>query len=69
MLKGYRTIIFNVIMSGIMVVKLWNPEAEMPDAASIDAAIGHADAAIAAFWGLGNMVLRSITNTPMGKKD
>lgn len=69
MLKGYRTIIFNVAMSAIMVIRLWNPEAEVPDAASVDAAIGHVDAAIAAVWGLGNMLLRAITNTAMGKKE
>jgi hypothetical protein len=69
MLKGYRTIIFNVIMTGVMILKMWQPEAEVPGAEEIGGALDAIDAALVAAWGVGNMIFRAITNTAIGKPE
>lgn len=69
MLKGYKTIIFNVIMTVVMILSLWNPGSEVPDAATVGNTLDVLDAAIAAIWGLGNGLLRAVTTTPIFKKE
>lgn len=68
-MKGYRTIIFNVLMTSVMFVNLWNPTAEMPDAAAMNAGLDVVDGAITFIWGAGNAILRAITNSPMFKAE
>ena len=67
MLKGYRTIIFNVVMTALMVLKMWKPEIEIPGGEEISAGLDMVDAAMAFIWGLGNLFFRAITDTPVGK--
>jgi hypothetical protein len=69
MLKGYKTAIFNAVMTVVMVLRLWNPDAELPDADTVSQGLDTIDAAIAAIWGTGNMILRAITDTPIFKKE
>lgn len=68
-MKGYRTIIFNVIMTALMVLSVFNPEAETPSEAEVGNAIDAVEGAIAAVWGVGNVILRAITTTKIGSKE
>ena len=68
-MKGYKTIIFNTLMTVVAVVKALNPDTEAPSAEDLQAAVDSVDAAIAAVWGIGNVILRAITNSPIFNKD
>ena len=68
MLKGYRTIIFNVVMTALMVLKMWKPDIEIPGAEEISGGLDMLDAGLAFVWGLGNLFFRVITNTAVGQK-
>ena len=67
MLKGYRTIIFNVIMTALMILKMWQPETEIPGGEEISTGLDMVDAAIAFVWGIGNLIFRAITDTSIGE--
>ena len=71
MLKGWRTIVFNAVMTLIMTLSLWSPEqaANLPGVEQVNELINESEKLIATIWGFGNVVLRAITNTPLGKKD
>lgn len=71
MLKGYRTVVFNLIMSAIMIVSLWSPEAatQLPGIEEVNEALNKFEELIALVWGMGNVFLRAITNTALGKKE
>ena len=69
MLKGYKTIAFNVIMSLVTVIALFNQGAELPDAETVRGGLDAVDTAIAAVWGIGNIILRAVTDTPVFKKE
>lgn len=68
MFKGYRTLIFNAIMTILMVTRVWKPEAELPDAEAVGGAIDALTVALATVWGIGNAIFRAVTDTPIGKK-
>lgn len=58
-LKGWRTILFNLIMMVAVAVGVnWSP----------DQVTAYIDA-IALIWGGGNAILRAVTNTPLGKSE
>ena len=67
-LKGFKTIAFNVIMLIVMGVRVINPEAELPDEAAVEATVNTLDAGLTALWGIGNVFLRGITDSPIFKK-
>ena len=71
MLKGWRTIAFNGVMTLIMILSLWSPEeaGNFPGVEQINEALNEAEKLVATIWGMGNVVLRAITNTPLGKKE
>lgn len=69
MLKGYKTVIFNVIMGLIMMIRALNPDAEVPGDESVNAAIDALDVTLTALWGIGNLILRAITTSPVFKKE
>lgn len=69
MFSGYKTIIFNLVMGAVMLVKSLNPEAEMPDEATINSTIDMGLAALAAIWVAGGLILRAITDSPIFNKD
>lgn len=71
MLKGYRTIVFNAIMLAVMVLAqqgVITPE-QSPDGEAVNAFLDNLDAVLAALWGIGNVGLRMVTNTPVGQKE
>ncbi len=68
-LKGYKTIIFNVLMSLTMVIRLWKPEVELPEATAVSGALDSLDAALSAIWGVGNIWLRAVTDTKILSKN
>ncbi len=68
-LKGFKTIAFNVIMVVVMGVRVINPEAELPDEAAVEATVMSLDAALTAVWGIGNIILRAITDSPIFSKE
>lgn len=67
-MKGYRTIVFNSIMTALMVLKIFNPEAEVPGAEEVGGTVDAIFVAMTAVWGTGNMILRALTTTRMGSK-
>jgi hypothetical protein len=69
MFKGYRTIIFNVAMALIVIVKAIFPDAEVPDGATVDSALAATEQVILAVTLIGNLILRAFTTTPIFKKD
>ena len=66
-MKGYKTIAFNILMSVIAIVSLWNPDAELPDAATVQSGLDATETAIVSVWGIGNLILRAVTNSPIFK--
>lgn len=69
MLKGYRTVIFNVTMTVIMALSVWQPDAQVPTAADVNTALQYLEEAVALFWGVGNLALRAVTNTSIFNKE
>lgn len=68
-LKGYRTIIFNLIMTAIMALSLWMPQQHFPDATVVNIFLDHLQEVAIAVWSAGNFILRFITTTPVFKKE
>lgn len=68
MLQGYKTVIFNVLMGIIMLVRALNPDATVPGEESLHGAVDALDVALTAVWGVGNVILRAITSSPIFKK-
>lgn len=69
MFKGYKTIVFNVVMGLVLFIRAMSPESELPDAESVEGAVDAVGAAFAAVWGIGNVILRAITDSPIFKKE
>lgn len=68
MLKGFKTIAFNLVMTIVMAVRVLSPEAELPDEAAVQATVNVVDAALTAIWGIVNILLRAVTDSPIFKK-
>lgn len=68
MFSGYRTVVFNIVMAIIALVHALNPSAELPGADQITSGIDMFLAALAVVWGIGGVVLRAITSSPIFKK-
>ena len=70
-IKGWKTILFNIIMTVVMLISVWGGfgDAPAPTGEDIQSAIDQLDAAIAAIWGIGNLILRAITNTSIFKRE
>jgi hypothetical protein len=68
-MKGWKTVLFNAVMVVIALVTTLNPDAEKPDAAAVQGAIDTGEAAFATIWGVGNVILRALTNSPIFKKE
>lgn len=72
MFKGYRTIAFNAIMTLLMLTRIWSygePPEGLPSAADVERTLDLIDAALVAAWGLGNSVLRAVTDTPIFRNE
>jgi hypothetical protein len=68
-MKGYRTIIFNVIMAGLAALRILSPESILPSDVDVNAALTAVDEAIAAVLVIGNLILRAFTDSKIGKKE
>ena len=70
-MKGYKTIVFNVIMSVIMLATMWNPDAasSLPDASQVSGLMAQAETWITVVWGIGNGLLRAVTSTAIFKSE
>lgn len=68
-LKGYRTLIFNLAMGVLLAIRGFYPDAELPDAPAVEAAIGAFLDSLEVLIVLGNVILRALTTTPIGKKE
>lgn len=62
-MKGWRTVAFNILMAVIMGWNLLMPEKMI----EIDQAT--LDTLLTTLWGVGNVVLRALTNTQIGKSE
>jgi len=67
-MKGFKTLVFNSVMAIIMLVRVFSPEAELPDAVTVEAAAVSLDQALGAFTVIVNVILRAVTNSPIFKK-
>lgn len=68
MLQGYRTIVFTLIMAALTTWRVLDPTAELPDETAINGAVDTVLLAITTVWGVGAIILRAVTKTPLGKK-
>ncbi len=70
-MKGFKTVIFNVIMSAVMLVSMWNQESasSLPSAIEVSGLMDQAETWITAVWGIGNVILRAVTSTVIFKKE
>lgn len=68
-LRGFKTVLFNIIMTVVMAMQLWFPGAEVPTADQVNSAVGGLELFLTLAWGLGNVVLRAVTNTQIFKKE
>lgn len=66
-MKGYKTVIFNLLMMVIGVIAVLNPHAQLPAGADVQSAIDASAVAYSAVWGIGNLILRAVTDTPIFK--
>lgn len=69
MLKGWRTVVFNGIMLIAMIGTQsgWWTSEEAPTGESVNVFLDNLDGVLTFVWGLGNIGLRMVTNTPVGK--
>ena len=69
-MKGYRTIVFNIIMAALMMLSTFGVLApsDTPDGSTVDALLDHVDALIASGTVIVNLILRFKTDTKVGSK-
>ena len=61
-MKGYRTIIANILMAVVSIAAIWG--IDIPAEAQQQIVTG-----IVAVIGVVNLILRSVTTTPIGRKE
>lgn len=68
-MKGWRTVAFNALMTVVAVLAYSHAgdPSELPDANAINAALDAVEGFIPFVWGLGNVILRAVTDTPIFK--
>lgn len=69
MMKGFRTVIFNIVMVIVMVIKAVYPESELPDEETVASTVDAVEVAIGMVWSTGNLILRAVTDSPIFKKE
>ena len=67
-MKGYKTIVFNVLMVAIAIAHALNPDAVLPSGDAVQGATDQTVVALSALWGVGNVILRAVTNSTIFKK-
>jgi len=66
--KGYKTIAFNVIVGLLLVWRAVRPADEIPSSEQVSALLDSLYASLDAILVVGNLVLRAMTNTALGRK-
>lgn len=66
--KGYKTIAFNVIVGLLLVWRAVRPADEIPSSEQVSALLDSLYASLDAILVVGNLVLRAMTNTSVGRK-
>ena len=67
-IKGYKTVIFNVTVGLLMVWRATDQSVVLPDETQVNAALDAVFSILDPLAVVGNMVLRAVTNTAVGKK-
>lgn len=67
-MKGYRTVLFNGIMTLGMAITVWTGHDTKDEVTALTSNIDLIQGALTAIWGVGNMWLRTITDSPIFKK-
>lgn len=67
-LKGYRTVIFNVIMGLLLIWRSVAPADEIPTDSQVQTLVDTVFSALDAILVVGNILLRKVTDTPLGQK-
>ena len=68
LVKGYKTVVFNVLIGLLMVWKAVSPESELPTPDMLNGLLDSLYASLEAILVVGNIVLRAVTNTAVGRK-
>jgi len=68
LVKGYKTVVFNVLIGLVMVWKAVSPESELPTPEMLNGLLDTLYASLEAILVVGNIVLRAVTNTAIGRK-
>jgi hypothetical protein len=68
LVKGYKTVIFNVLIGLVMVWKAVSPESELPTPEMLSGLLDTLYASLEAILVVGNIVLRAVTDTAIGRK-
>jgi hypothetical protein len=68
LVKGYKTVVFNVLIGLVMVWKAVSPESELPTPEMLNGLLDTLYASLEAILVVGNIVLRAVTNTALGRK-
>jgi len=66
--QGFKTIVFNVVMTLVAVVLAINPELAI-DPGTVSQGLDAIWAGLAVFWGAGSVILRWLTTTPIFTKE
>ena len=67
-LKGWKTILFNLVMGSMLLIRVVIPSAELPDDTAVHSVIDGLDQFLIVAMPVGNMILRAITNSSIFKK-
>lgn len=67
-MKGFRTIVFNLILFLFAAIRVAYPEWVSPETGDVNAFLDKIDASFVSLLAIGNIVLRFITSTPIFKK-
>ena len=67
-MKGFKTVAFNIAMTVVALVKIFNPDAELPDEAAVQASVDLVEVGFLSGWGTVNLILRGLTDSPIFKK-
>lgn len=62
-MKGYKTVVFNIIMGIVMLVKVLGGDASGLEDVDVSGAIDIVEAGLVTLWSVGNIILRAITST------
>lgn len=68
MLKGFKTVIFNIVMAIIAIVLSFNPDLAI-DQDAVASGIDSLFAGIAALWAAGAVIIRWFTTTTIFQKE